>query len=83
MAGIFLLLTLAFLSTAAVFALDTQVQAWAAALIVAGGLAAVLLLAAIMVYMHVRSLSLVPHRTVRSLKEDAELARNLMSSSRK
>lgn len=83
MAGVFGLLTLAFLATAAVFALATGLTDWASALIVAGALGALLLLAGMMAYLHVRSLSVVPKRTVRSLKEDAEWARNLMSSSKR
>ena len=83
MAGVFGLLTLAFLATAAMFALATELTDWASALIVAGALGTLLLLAGTQAYMHVRSLSFVPRRTVRSLKEDTEWARNLMSSSKK
>jgi nitrate reductase gamma subunit len=82
-AAVFGLLTLAFLATAAMFALATELETWASALIVTGGLAGLLLIAGLMAYMHVRSLSVVPRRTVRSLKEDAEWVKNLVSSSKR
>ncbi|HUF53239.1 MAG TPA: phage holin family protein [Dehalococcoidia bacterium] len=73
---------LIFLALSLMFGLAEVFQLWAAALITTGVIAAILGIVAVIAMLHIRAFSVTPKRTIQSLKEDAEWARNLLRSSR-
>jgi hypothetical protein len=69
---IFMSLKLAVLSLAGIFALALFMPVWAAALIVAGVLFIVEIVAGLMAYQRFSQVHLVPQRTIESIKEDVK-----------
>ncbi len=76
-------LTLAFACVTMLFAFDTFLPTWLAALITTGILVGLVVIAGMMVYLNISKFSIVPKRTIDSLKEDTIWARTLISSSRR
>jgi uncharacterized membrane protein YqjE len=73
----------AFVFVTLMFVLDSSMDTWLAALIttlVVGALAAI---ASLLAYQSFKKFSPVPKRTIESVKEDAQWARDLMTSTRK
>jgi hypothetical protein len=77
---IFMSLKLAVLSLAGIFALALFMPVWAAALIVAGVLFIVEIVAGLMAYRRFRQIHLVPQRTIESVKEDLKWISNHLKS---
>lgn len=74
-------LTLAFIAVTAMFALDTVLPAWLAALIVTAALAIVSGACGLVVRARIKQMSVVPKKTIGSLREDVEWARAQLKSS--
>lgn len=74
-AGVAALFALGFLGSAAAFALDNVVSAWASRLIVAGGFLLVTLIGGLVTVRKMQQPPFDPEETRRTLKEDAEWAR--------
>lgn len=74
-AGVAALFALGFLGSAAAFALDNVVPAWASRLIVAGGFLLVTAVGGLVTARKLRHPPTLPEATQRTLKEDAEWAR--------
>jgi len=75
------LLTLVFIAVTAMFALDTVLPAWLAALIVTAALAVIAGVCGLVVRSRLRQVSVVPRKTIGSLREDVEWARAQLKSS--
>jgi len=75
-AGILGLLALVFLALSAAVALDAVVTPWASRLIVAGGFLLLLGVAVLFGLRRMKSPSLAPEQTKRTVKEDVEWARH-------
>ena len=75
-AGVLGLLALVFLALSAAVALDTVVPPWASRLIVAGGFLLLLGVAVLFGLRRMKSPSLAPEQTKRTVKEDVEWARH-------
>ena len=73
-------LVLVFLGLAIVFALETVVPMWAAALITAGIYLLVTAILAMLAMSALKKVSFQPKRMINSLKEDIQWAKNLMTS---
>jgi uncharacterized membrane protein YqjE len=82
-AGVFGFFTLAFLSLTVMFALDLVLPRWAAALATTGLLAVLAISAGFIAYQQFRRIRLMPQRTLKSVKEDIEWARNQWNSNGK
>lgn len=80
-AAVFALLTLAFLATTVMFALDEAMPLWVAALITTIGLLAILLLLGLVAYSQVKQLTVAPKKTMDSVNEDVRWARNRLNFS--
>lgn len=74
-------LTLAFIAVTAMFALDTVLPTWLAALIVTAALAIVAGVCGLVVRARIKQMSVVPKKTIGSLREDVEWARAQLKSS--
>lgn len=74
-----LLLTFAFV--AVLFALDTQMQTWAAALVTTGIIALVAAVAGVVAYTRFRNVRVMPEKTISSVREDVRWARAQLKSS--
>jgi hypothetical protein len=79
-AGFFGALTVVFFFLSLMFGLDTRLPLWAAALITTVIEAVIALTLALIARRLLRGVSLVPRRFVRSLKEDWQWAKGLMTS---
>lgn len=79
-AGVLGLLTIVFLFLAIMFALETAMAFWAAALITAGIAALVMALAGLMAKMQISRFSPVPQRFIRTMQEDLQWARSQIKS---
>jgi Zn-dependent protease len=77
--AVFALLMLAFAAVTGMVALDLVMPLWLAALITAGALAALTLLAGLVMYGQVKRISIAPKRAMRSVQEDVEWARNQLN----
>lgn len=75
------LLTLVFIAVTATFALDTVLPTWLAALIVTVALAVIAGISGLMVRARIKQMSVVPKKTIGSLREDVEWARAQLKSS--
>ena len=75
-AGVLGLLALVFLALSAAVALDAVVPPWASRLIVAGGFLLLLGVAVLFGLRRMKSPSLAPEQTKRTVKEDVEWARH-------
>lgn len=75
------LLTLVFIALTSMFALWVVLPMWLSALIVTAGLFLIAGLAGLMAYARIKQISLVPKRTVDSLKEDVAWAKAQLKSS--
>lgn len=75
------LLTLVFIALTSMFALWVVLPMWLSALIVTAGLLIIAGLAGLMAYARIKQISLVPKRTVDSLKEDVAWAKAQLKSS--
>jgi len=73
---------LVFLGLAAMFAIDTVLQAWAAALITAAGFLILSGLLLLLGRMFLKKLTWKPQKLMNSLGEDAKWARSLLSSNK-
>jgi hypothetical protein len=73
------LLMLAFAAVTGMVALDLVMPLWLAALITAGALGALTLLAGLVMYGQVKRISIAPKRAMRSVQEDVEWARNQLN----
>ncbi len=80
-AAILGLLLLTFLSLTVMFALWVVLPMWASALIVSLGLAALAAIGGALAYAQIKRITVVPKRTVNSIREDLEWARSQMRSS--
>ena len=74
-AAIFAFITIEFLAVAGMLALMLVVEAWAAALIVAGVLLVIAVIGAVMARSAMGDLNLVPTHTIKSVQEDMRWAR--------
>lgn len=74
----FLYLTLAFAALTGVFALDTVMPLWAAALIVTGVLLMMTAIAGLLARNQARSVNPVPQKTISTIQEDLTWARSQM-----
>lgn len=74
-------LMLVFLFLTVMFAISTALPLWAGALITTALLLAIAAAAGGLAYLRLRQVSVVPKRTVRSLKEDVRWAREQLRSS--
>jgi hypothetical protein len=77
--AVFALLMLAFAAVTVMVALDLVMPLWLAALITAGGLAGLTLLAGLIMYGQIKRISITPKRAMRSVQEDVEWARNQLN----
>jgi len=75
------LLTVAFVFVTEFIALDAVMRAWLAALITTATLAGITAVAGGVAYAHFRELSVVPTKTITSVREDVRWARGQLSSS--
>jgi hypothetical protein len=75
-AGVGAMLTLVFMSLGLMFALDEVMPAWAAALVTAAVLGALVTLAGMLAMARFRRISFVPTRTINSVNEDVRWSRN-------
>lgn len=82
-AALLAFLLLAFACVTIMFAFDTFLPEWLAALITTGILAGLVAISGLIVYLNIKKFSLVPKRTIDSLKEDAQWAKTLISSNRR
>ncbi len=80
LAGIFAFLMLAFLAVSAMFALTefVELEQWASALIVTGGLLLLALIFGLIALMSVRNMQVGPVRTIKSLRETINWGRAQM-----
>ncbi|MCC6381519.1 MAG: phage holin family protein [Dehalococcoidia bacterium] len=74
-------LALVFVFLTVMFAISVALPLWAAALITTALLLAIAGAAGALAYLRLRQISVVPRRTVRSLKEDVRWARDQLRSS--
>ncbi|HEX6030758.1 MAG TPA: phage holin family protein [Tepidiformaceae bacterium] len=72
---------LIFAFTALMLALDEAMPLWAAALITFGVTVLLTLIGAALAYRAIRNLTVVPRKTINSMKEDARWARSQLKSS--
>lgn len=80
-AAVIAFITLIFAFTALMFALDTAMPLWAAALLTFGLLAAITLIAGGIVYGAAKKMTVVPKKTISSVREDVRWAGTQLKSS--
>ena len=79
-AGLFAMLMLIFAFVGVMLVIGEVLDLWIAAFITAGGLLLLALIAGLIARQRIKQISLVPERTVESVKEDLEWARSQMQS---
>ena len=82
-AGILALLMLAFAFVALMYGLAEFMETWTAALITTGVIGLLMSLFGLLAYQHARKLSVTPTRTMNTLKEDAQWAKDLLISNKR
>lgn len=80
-AGLIAVIMLVFLFLTIMFAIDTALPLWAAALITTGIAGLIAALFGLMAKMQIRSFSPVPKRAIRTMQEDIQWAKSQMRSS--
>ena len=80
-AAVVALLTLAFFAVTAMFALDEVMDTWLAALITALGLLTITAIAGLLAYSQIKQITVAPKKTMQSVNEDVQWARDRMSFS--
>lgn len=75
------LMALAFLSVAAIYGLDKAMPLWLAALIVGGVWALLAAIGALLMRAQIRHVTVMPKKTVESLREDVSWAKSQLKSS--
>ena len=80
-AALMSLVLLFFVFLSVMFALDTAMPLWAAALITTGLILAIAAFAGLMAYQRVKQLTVVPKKTMSSVKEDVQWAKDQLKSS--
>jgi uncharacterized membrane protein YqjE len=83
LAAIVAMIFLAFAFVTLMYALAEAMETWTAALITTGVIGLILSVLGYLAYSHLKQLTVVPKRTINSLKEDAEWARNLLKSNKR
>jgi Putative Actinobacterial Holin-X, holin superfamily III len=74
---------LAFVFVTLMYGLAELMDLWVAALITTGVIGLIVSVLGFLAYSHIKQLTVVPQRTINSLKEDAEWARDLLKSSKR
>ncbi|MEO9256293.1 MAG: phage holin family protein [Tepidiformaceae bacterium] len=74
-AGVMALLCLVFLGLTAMFALNQVLAMWLSAVIVAGGLLLLAVIAGLAARRHTKQLTVVPRKTIQSVREDVSWAK--------
>jgi uncharacterized membrane protein YqjE len=82
-AAVFGLLLLSFAFVTLMYVLAEFMETWTAALITTGIIALLTSIIGLIAYQHMRRVSFTPKRTMNSLKEDAQWARDLLTSSKR
>jgi uncharacterized membrane protein YqjE len=82
-AAVVALLTLAFLATTLMFALDQAMETWLAALITSGVLLGLTALAGMYAMSQLKRITVAPKKTIASVNEDVRWARDRMNFSEK
>jgi uncharacterized membrane protein YqjE len=82
-AAILGLIFLSFVFVTLMYGLNEVMDLWVAALITTGVLGLIASIFGLLAYSHIKQLTVIPTRTINSLKEDAEWARNLLKSNKR
>ncbi|MCC7366162.1 MAG: phage holin family protein [Dehalococcoidia bacterium] len=80
-AALMALVMLFFVFLTVMFALDTAMPLWAAALITTGIITAIAAVAGLLAYQQVKRLTVVPKKTISSVQEDVRWAKDQLKSS--